>query len=333
VNVAVPDPLQAAIDAELAGAAPGALASAAAALIEHYAHERPSAVTDDSWHAAYLAIRLPATYAAVVAALARVPDARLSTIGSLLDLGAGPGTATWAALRHCDAVTTATLVDRHPTLLAIAGRLAAGAAAGRSVTMTPQVADIGLARDWSSADLVLAAYALAELAPAARAALIASAWQATTQLLVLVEPGTSAGFSHIHEARRALLAAGAHLVAPCPHHGPCPIHEGERTDDWCHFSVRVPRTRRHRQLKGGTLGYEDEKFAYLVASRVGVPAAASGRILRHPRVEKGRIALTLCTAEGVAREVVTRRDADAWRTARKVEWGDAWGIARAPDEP
>ena len=80
-------------------------------------------------------------------------------------------------------------------------------------------------------------------------------------------------------------------------------------------------------------GYEDEKFAYLVASRVEGPAAASGRILRHPRVEKGRIALTLCTAEGVVREVVTRRDADAWRAARKVESGDAWGTARAPDEP
>ena len=65
--------------------------------------------------------------------------------------------------------------------------------------------------------------------------------------------------------------------------------------------VRVPRTRRHRQLKGGTLGYEDEKFAYLVVSRDADEERAEARVLRHPRVEKGRIALSLCTPEGTAR--------------------------------
>jgi ribosomal protein RSM22 (predicted rRNA methylase) len=105
-----------------------------------------------------------------------------------------------------------------------------------------------------------------------------------------------------------------------------------RAGDWCHFAVRVPRTRRHRLLKGGSLGYEDEKFAYLVATRDVDAPRPPARILRHPRVEKGRIVMTLCTPGGAERAVVTRRD-PAWRRARKAEWGDAWSAAPDPDRP
>jgi ribosomal protein RSM22 (predicted rRNA methylase) len=170
---------------------------------------------------------------------------------------------------------------------------------------------------------VVSAYALAELSPAARTLLVAAAWHATSHVLVLVEPGTPVGFEHVLAARAALARDGAQFIAPCPHEGPCPLRTGARTDDWCHFSVRVPRTRRHRQLKGGSLGYEDEKFAYLVATRRPVAAARPARVLRHPRIEKGRIGLTLCTPDGADRVVVSRRDA-AWPAARKASWGDAW---------
>src|SRR5437763_12591625 len=55
-------------------------------------------VTSPAKRAAYLLTRLPATFAAISAVLreimARGPDYRRR---SLLDLGAGPGTAAWAA--------------------------------------------------------------------------------------------------------------------------------------------------------------------------------------------------------------------------------------------
>ena len=75
-------------------------------------------MSDGAWHAAYLAARLPATYAAVSAALASVPGDVLATVHTLLDLGAGPGTATWAALSQCPAVDSAMQVDRSGALLA-----------------------------------------------------------------------------------------------------------------------------------------------------------------------------------------------------------------------
>ncbi|WP_396624634.1 small ribosomal subunit Rsm22 family protein [Luteitalea sp.] len=314
-----------AIDREVDARPASRVAAAAHALTEDYARGRPSPVDDEAWHAAYLATRLPATYAAVSATLAMLPDHVRARCRDVLDLGAGPGTATWAALAACEGVQAALQVDRSAALLGVGARLAPGALDGRAVAMSSRVADIGVATDWPAADLVISAYTQGELAPAGRARLAQAAWGATRQVLVLVEPGTPTGFMHLAEARTRLLEDGAHLVAPCPHAGPCPVREAAGRD-WCHFSVRLPRTRRHRQLKGGTLGYEDEKFAYLVFARDTDIEPANARVLRHPRVDKGKVGLDLCTPDGLQRVAVTRRH-DAWRAARKAEWGDAWSAA------
>lgn len=315
--------MQDAVDAELEGYSAHSLSAASAAVSEDYASGRPSAIADETRHAAYLAVRLPATYAAVGATLAMMPEHVRGDISSLLDLGAGPGTATWAALAQCPSLTKVVQVDRSPALLSIGARLASRAFPDRSVSIAQRTTDIGSEQSWPSCDLVIAAYALAELSPAEQARAVHSAWIATRRVLVIVEPGTPAGFDRIHEARAALVAAGGHIVAPCPHEGPCPMRTAGSRTDWCHFAVRVPRSRRHRQIKGGTLGYEDEKYACLVVAREPQETRAAARVLRHPRIEKGRVSLELCTPDGAVRSVITRRD-EAWRAARKVEWGDAW---------
>jgi ribosomal protein RSM22 (predicted rRNA methylase) len=321
--VGLPEALQAGVDRELAGHRGAALATAAAAISGDYAGGRSSSPDDALWHAAYLATRLPATFAAVSVVLAALPDRVRADVRTMLDLGAGPGTATWAATAQCPALVSAMQVDRSRALLDLAARLTAATPAVDAVVRTQQVADIGGAGQWPDSDLVVCAYALAELGPAARGRVVASAWRAATRALVLVEPGTPAGFERIHDARAALIDAGAHVLAPCPHDGPCPMRAAPVHDDWCHFAVRVPRSRRHRQLKGGSLGHEDEKFSYLAVSRRPEDGRAAARVLRHPRVEKGRIQVTLCTPDGLRRDVVTRRD-PAWRAARKVEWGKTW---------
>jgi len=103
--------------------------------------------------------------------------------------------------------------------------------------------------------------------------------------------------------------------------------------DWCHFSQRVERTSQHRQLKGGTLGYEDEKFSYIIAGKIDV-ASVGSRIVRHPGKHSGHVKLSLCTPQGqIENRTVARSSKSEYRAARKAEWGDTWTIAEPSIEP
>ena len=96
--------------------------------------------------------------------------------------------------------------------------------------------------------------------------------------------------------------------------------------DWCHFSVRLPRLRGHRQAKGGTLGYEDEKFSYLAVARPALAAqGVAARIIRPPIARKFEVELPVCTAEGLAPPL-----AALWWAA-KGEWDAAHKIVQDED--
>jgi ribosomal protein RSM22 (predicted rRNA methylase) len=275
-------------------------------------------LSDDMAARAYLATRLPATYAAIRAAFGAVADMRPDfEPGTVLDVGSGPGSALWAAHDCWPGIREAMLVEGSPAIRAWGERLAARAPLARIEWRAADITD-GLP-DLAPRELVSLAYVLDELAPEARGALIDRLWSLTADTLVIVEPGTPAGWERILEARSRLLAAGAHLIAPCPHVGACPLS----APDWCHFSRRVARSRLHRQAKGGEVPWEDEKYVYLAVSRhPGRPA--DGRVIAPPRSASGQIGLKLCRPDGGAGErVLSRRDGAAFKTARRLDWGDA----------
>ena len=171
------------------------------------------------------------------------------------------------------------------------------------------------------ADLVTLAYVLDELSPSAIEPLVDRLWALTKDTLVVVEPGTPAGWRRILAVRSRLIAAGAHLAAPCPHQAACPLV----APDWCHFSRRVARSRLHRLAKGGDVPWEDEKFIYVAASR-NRPIAPAARVLAPPQTASGTVRLKLCQADGTAAErLVTRREGAAFKVARRLDWGDAAG--------
>ena len=144
---------------------------------------------------------------------------------------------------------------------------------------------------------------------------------ARARTVAVVEPGTPDGYRRVLAARDELLAAGLTVVAPCPHDDVCPLG----TDDWCHFAARVNRSSRHRRLKSGDLGHEDEKFALVVAVRSATRAHAANRVVRHPLQRKGLVTLRLCTGEGgVTDRPVPKSRRDDYRAARDTSWGDAW---------
>ncbi|MFZ1196928.1 MAG: small ribosomal subunit Rsm22 family protein [Pseudolabrys sp.] len=106
----LPPLLRRAVDNALNGTALSDLAATAAALSDRYREERHDIkprVISDREALAYLAVRLPATYAAIRSSFNAVAEARPDFMpGNALDVGAGPGTALWAAVRKLSCRTS-----------------------------------------------------------------------------------------------------------------------------------------------------------------------------------------------------------------------------------
>ena len=169
-------------------------------------------------------------------------------------------------------------------------------------------------------DLILAGYTFAELPAQTRDRVLATLWNACRGILVIVEPGTPAGFATILACRTALLAAGARMVAPCPGAHPCPI----TAPDWCHFAERLPRSRAHMRAKDASVPFEDEKFSYVAVAREGIEIAPiEARIIAPPQAAKPGTRLRLCTQSGLADRVVLKRDKPAYKAISRKTWGDS----------
>jgi ribosomal protein RSM22 (predicted rRNA methylase) len=265
--------------------------------------------------AAYLATRAPATYAAAAEVFGQVLSLRRDWAPrSVLDLGAGPGIASWAALETWHEISELTLVEAEQEMARAGRKLAEhGRDPLRQAGWTVATAGV----DGARADLVVLSYVIGELQAVAREELVRHAWERTADTLVIIEPGTTEGHRRTLAARAAVVAAGGSTLAPCPHDAPCPLSEG----DWCHFSVRLPRSRVHRQAKDAERGFEDEKFAYAVLCRSAHQRQGS-RVIRRPDPRPGHVVLDLCTASGIERRTVSKSDGAEYRRARKLGWGD-----------
>ncbi len=321
MDPALPLPLRTAVEAMTQGRSGRDLGARSAEISRLYrAHAASSrAVTSEDDALAYALTRMPATYAAVGAALEalceRAPDFAPRT---LLDVGCGPGTAAWAAAAMFGTLTDIQLLDASRPFLDLARRLCVASedAALRGARTT--LGDLSVAE--ARADLVTVAYSLTELTRA-RAVLAAEhLWASCEGVLVIVEPGTPDAWARLMEVRASLIGHGAVVLAPCPHHAPCPLSP----PDWCHFSQRLPRSRAHIAAKGASAPFEDEKFAYLVLARDPLVAEEPRpRVLAPPVEDKASITLKLCTNAGtLALERVAKRDKAVFKSVRKARWGD-----------
>jgi ribosomal protein RSM22 (predicted rRNA methylase) len=315
----LPAELKTALDAKLQGLSRNAAAERASLISQTYRDGGgSSAISSEADALAYALARMPATYAAVTASLNALREIRPDFApASLLDVGAGPGTATWAAAEAFPSLTSFALLDANSALRALGLDLGRDSARLRKMTYGHREARVALA-DSEAADLVIVSYMIGEISDAERKALAEMVWAKSRNTLLIVEPGTPAGYGRIIALRRQLIAAGAHVAAPCPHDGECPL----LAPDWCHFTQRLPRSRAHKQLKSAELPYEDEKFSYVALTRA--PAARHpARVLAQPVVTKVAITARLCTDQGILNAVAARRQKAAYQRFKKIAWGDA----------
>lgn len=320
----LPDELRAALATRLAAEPVDRLQAAVARLMDAYRSGQPATtpiLAGPAEIAAYAAYRMPATYAAVRAAVGTLPPT-LPAPTSLADVGGGTGAAAWAVADAFVSIERITVLDQVDGALALGARLAATAPAPalRSATWRRS----SLPAELPSADLVTVSYVLGELAEAAQRDLVSHAATAG-DVVVIVEPGTPAGYARVIAARDQLLALGHRVLAPCPHQLACPLSAG----DWCHFGARVNRTALHRRIKDADLSYEDEKYSYVATASPSVVLGAQpvrwGRVIRRPAQRKGLVTLRLCRPDGTAGDrIVTKRHGELYRQARDTGWGDAF---------
>jgi ribosomal protein RSM22 (predicted rRNA methylase) len=315
----LPVELKAALEAKLHGLSRSDAAERSARISQTYRSGGSSAaIRSEADALAYALARMPATYAAVAASLNALCAVRPDFVPkTLLDAGAGPGTATWAAAEAFASLADFTLVDANAALRALALDLSGGSTRLSGLRYTHGEGRAALANA-ASADLVIASYLVGEISDAERAGLTELMWARTSDTLLVVEPGTPAGYARIVALRRQLIALGAHVAAPCPHDRECPLI----APDWCHFAQRLPRSRAHKQLKGADVPFEDEKFAYVALTRAPV-AQRPSRVLAQPVVGKVDVTAKLCTPEGLMVAKIPRRAKADYARARRWRWGDA----------
>src|SRR5229473_4977764 len=126
----LPAELKAALDAKLQGRSRTDAAERAALISKTYRDGGGSgAIRTETDALAYALARMPATYAAVTASLNALCEIRPDFAPkNLLDVGAGPGTATWAAVEAFSSLTSFALLDDNAALRALALDLARGSA-------------------------------------------------------------------------------------------------------------------------------------------------------------------------------------------------------------
>lgn len=282
-------------------------------------------ISSEAQRLAYLTVRLPATFEAVASTLQhtlkQIPG---QTITSILDLGAGPGTASHAAAALLPDMQRAALVERDSQLISLGKKLTSQAPFQANWIQ----ADLTGYQIEDSFDLVILSYVLNELKPEDAMHIVANAWE-KAQVLLIIEPGTPQGFGGIVRYRDWLLQQQARLLAPCPHHLACPMAS---QGDWCHFYARVERSSEHRRSKQGELGYEDEKFSYIAAGKTPeqLPEA---RIVRFPEKHSGHLTLTLCQQGQILKETISKKQGSLYKAAKKSDWGAPWEPGRLRAKP
>ncbi len=314
----IPDLLEFAIEEEIQGIKITELKEIAQNLSNKYMKEKregQALLSKEKEALAYSIMRMPATFGAVTVALKNTLDiAKNCNIETVLDIGAGTGAATWA-INELINPNKITCLEREEAMRNVGQALMAYNAKMEMVEWINE--DITNSNILKGADLIVTSYMINELKQEKREKVIRKLLELESKIILVIEPGTPEGFKNIKEIQKIALESGLHIIAPCTHQEICKLPE----NDWCHTTVRVERNKIHKILKSADAPYEDEKFSYIAISKENLGAAKS-RILRHSIIETGKITLKLCTNGNIQERVITKKEKEEFKQAKKKKCGD-----------
>ncbi|KAI0756542.1 mitochondrial small ribosomal subunit Rsm22-domain-containing protein [Daedaleopsis nitida] len=267
---------------------------------------------------AFATVALPAHYSAIYAVLDHVKQ-RLGPewdVRRVFDWGAATGSGLWASghafQRHGDAqirapgdmediqISHTSLdsylgIDKREGLVRIGKRLMRDVEmGGLSVAWQKSFhEDDVIARPDGSNVMALSAFLLSSLPTHVdRKLLVKEMWNSGAEVIVLIDNN----FELVAESREYLLKLGrkeledpeletvtpkgAHVVAPCPHDGACPLYHPGYGKLECSFAQRMQRPEFVRKTKHSGTGHEDTSYSYAVIRRGPRPVRPSMKVGR-----------------------------------------------------
>lgn len=300
---------------------------------------------------AYLYSRMPYTYQVnkriLNELLFRMPDFKPK---SILDFGAGLGSALWAAFHTYEGlITKYAAVEPNRDMRRLGKFLTSTINTEilwvESITMIP-----GAGIERGKFDIIFISHVLQEIPTAKlRLMVLETLWNRLSSdgVLIVVEPGSPKGFRFITDIRKWIIEKGredANIIAPCPHHFACPL--ADKASTWCHFSQLsykyekdvITKTQKEKQIF-------NEKFTYLSIRKGKIPSVSYKseqeaktpeeksffweRIVRPVIAKHKHRIVDLCTKRGkFERRVIAKSHGGAggYRSIKRFNWGDLWYV-------
>jgi ribosomal protein RSM22 (predicted rRNA methylase) len=273
---------------------------------------------------AYIALRSPATYAQITAALLQVQEVMPHfTPKTVLDMGSGPGTGVWAAQTVWRSLVMATCTDQEASFLSINRSIVEGAKLPLKVSW--QSADVSnLAENFNTMyDVVIIANVLNEIDETGRINVVTKAFNLCRGVMIIIEPGTPFGSIIVSDIAKHFGKRAA-LVAPY-------MNNSFVSDQnyYIHFPQRFLRpefTRRVRQHMRedhlSSSNVEEAKYSFVAISKIPQEVAAWGRCVGNIEKQKGFLEVPVLTESGIAKVKVLKRNKQQYEFAKNLRWGE-----------
>ncbi|MBQ9792791.1 MAG: methyltransferase domain-containing protein [Clostridia bacterium] len=269
----------------------------------------------------YVSSRMPETSVIIDSVLDKINqliDIK-TEIQSVIDLGSGTGSALWALENYVDKIDVFAVEKQEP-MIKYSKELSKNLDLNISYIQEDVLSE--KVEKLNSADLVLESFMLNEMNAKDRTQTLDLMIKKANKYIVLIEPGTPVSYQKMMQDRAYLLSKDLQLVLPCMHNKNCPLK-----DDYCNFTVRVNRTKALKQIKEGLLGYEDEKYFYLVFSKEEIQKDFNSIVIRKPVYRKSCIDLKLCKGDAtIQNTTITKNNKQNYAKAKDLKHGDLFNL-------
>lgn len=275
-----------------------------------------SVVCNDKQALSYVASRMSETSAIidnVLKTISKVID--FKDIKVALDLGSGTGSVLWALENYFNDVKIIA-IEKEKSMQKYAKILCKDLNFNIEYILEDVLSDN--VKNISGCDLVIESFMLNEMTEKDVVKALDLMMDKCNKYILLVEPGTPKSYQKMMKIRDYVLSKNLKVLLPCMHSEKCPLN-----NDYCNFSVRLNRSKSLKDIKGGELGYEDEKYFYLLFSKENNSINVNNMVVRKPIIRKSCIDLKLCNSSGKVNNItITKKDKENYIKAKKLKHGD-----------